>query len=69
MFPLCSKLCDLVASLKSPFTVPNPKSAKGYVFLPRLTRQFSISLLHKIQDWYISQMRESTVNQLSIYYI
>ena len=64
-FPMWPKLCDLVASLKKSFVIPDEKSTKGYVFLPGLTRQVSITLLHKIQDWYFPQMRESIVNQLS----
>ena len=68
MYSLFPKLCDLVASLNSSFTVPYPKNAKGYVFLPGLTTQVSVAVLHKIQEWYISNMRESTVNQLSSYY-
>ena len=69
MFPFWPKLCDLVASLKTSFTIPDAKSAKGYVFLPGLTRQVSITILHKIQDWYIPHMRESMVNQLSKDYL
>ena len=68
MFPFWPKLCDLIASLNRSFAVPDAKSAKGYIFIPGLTRQISNTILHKIQDWYIPQMRESTVNQLSMPY-
>ena len=69
MFPFWPKLCDLIASLNRSFTIPDAKSAKGYVIIPGLTRQISNTILHKIQDWYFPQMRESTVNQLSVPYL
>ena len=69
MFPFWPKLCDLIASLRLSFSVPDVKSVKGFTFLPALTEQVSITILHKLQDCYIPQMRESTVNQLRIRYL
>ena len=62
-YPVWPKLCDLVGSLNKSFAIPDYQSSKGYVFLPGLNKQISITILHKIQDWYIPHMRESTVNQ------
>ena len=63
MFPSHARLCDLIASLRSPFSIPNPKSAKGYVFVPKLTKQVSIANVHKVEKWYSFGMHEKTVNQ------
>lgn len=65
-FPRFPRLCDLVKAYEKSFSIPDSTYAKGYSFLPGLTKQVSVIHLHKAQKWYVPRLNEETVERLVI---
>ena len=65
-FPRFPRLCDLVKAYEKSFSIPDSTNAKGYSFLPGLTKQVPVIHLHKAQNWYFPRLNEETVERLVI---